>query len=117
MENKKQIEELAKEMQKSNAVTYEPNARPLDLYCDRQKKKFYVSENDGHLTIDYGILAKHLYNADYRKVIKCKDCRHLEIINDGKIYAKCRQTDFEFLPFGTDTRTHFCAFGEMKGAE
>lgn len=62
-------------------------------------------------------IAENLYKQGYRKVVNCKDCRHLEIINDGKIYAKCRQTDFEFLPFGTDTRTHFCAFGEMKGAE
>lgn len=48
------------------------------------------------------------------KIVNCEDCRHLEIINDGKIYAKCRMTDFEFMPFGTDTRAHFCAFGERR---
>ena len=67
MSRDKQIEEMWKVMQKSNAVTYEPNAHRVDLYAKGQKEKFYVSEQDGHLTIDYGILAKALYDADYRK--------------------------------------------------
>ena len=45
-------------------------------------------------------------------VTRCDKCKHLKVINDGKIYARCDQTQFEFLPFGTDTRKHFCAFGE-----
>ena len=67
MSRDKQIEEMWKVMQKSNAVTYEPNAHRVDLYVKGQKEKFYVSEQDGHLTINYGILAKALYNSGYRK--------------------------------------------------
>lgn len=65
--------------------------------------------------------AKYLIeNKGYRKasdvieVVRCKDCKHLEIINDGKVYAKCTMTDFEFLPFGTDTREHYCGYGERS---
>lgn len=53
-------------------------------------------------------------SADVVEIVRCKDCKHLKIINDGKIYAKCLQTDFEFMPFGTDTRTHYCSYGERK---
>lgn len=62
----KQIDEMVKVMEKSNAITYEPNAYPLDLPFNGRKIKYYVSEHDGHLTIDYRILAKDLYNAGYR---------------------------------------------------
>ena len=68
MDKQKQIEEMSEVMQKSNAVTYEPNACRIDLYCKTQREKFYVSEQDGHLTIDYSILAKAVYNAGYRKI-------------------------------------------------
>lgn len=50
--------------------------------------------------------------ADVVEVVRCKDCKHLKVINDGKVYAKCQMTDFEFLPFGTDTRQHYCGYGE-----
>jgi hypothetical protein len=51
---------------------------------------------------------------DFVEVVRCKDCKHLKIINDGKVYAKCTMTDFEFLPFGTDTREHYCGYGERS---
>lgn len=50
-------------------------------------------------------------------VVRCDKCKYLKIINDGKIYAICTQTGFEFLPFGTDTRKHFCAFGKTTMEE
>ena len=53
-------------------------------------------------------------HSDLEKVIRCNKCKHLKIINDGKVYAKCLKTDFEFLPFGTDTRKHFCGFAEEE---
>ena len=40
----------------------------------------------------------------------CDNCRHLTVINNGRIYAKCEKTGFTFLPFETDTREYFCAF-------
>ncbi len=51
---------------------------------------------------------------DLVEVVRCADCRKLKIINDGKVYAKCTETGFEFSPFGTNTRKHFCNYGERK---
>ena len=66
MDREKQIAGLLKVLKDSRAVTYEPNAYPIEL-CRHGQKKFYVSERDGHLTIDYGVFAKDLYDAGYRK--------------------------------------------------
>lgn len=52
------------------------------------------------------------------EVVRCKDCKHLKIFNSNDLYAFCLKTEYKFLPFQTDTRTHFCSYGERKeGAE
>jgi hypothetical protein len=51
---------------------------------------------------------------DFVEVVRCKDCKHLEIINGKEIYAKCRMTDLEFKPFDIDTRKHYCSWGERR---
>ena len=52
--------------------------------------------------------------ADVVEVVRCKDCKHLEVINSREVYAKCRMTDLEFKPFDIDTRKHFCSYGERR---
>lgn len=96
-----QIKEIGNILQNSRAVTYEPNAYPIELYYERQKEKFYISDHDGHLTIDYGIFAKTLYEQGYRKqsvgewVIKTDDydCE----------YMMCSVCKEEFYPADEDT--------------
>ena len=61
----KEIKEIIEILKNSNAVTYEPNARLLDV--KGLKEKLYVSECDGHVIIDYGKFAESFYNAGYRK--------------------------------------------------
>ena len=48
------------------------------------------------------------------EVVRCKDCKHLKVFNGPTIYAFCPKIDFAFEPFQTDTRTHFCSYGERK---
>lgn len=70
-----------------------------------------------HYTTGYGDAIDAIENAptaDVVEVVRCKDCKYLQVINDGKVYAKCTMTDFEFLPFGTDTREHYCSYGERR---
>ncbi len=67
MSREKQIEEILKVLKGSQAVTYEPNAYPIELFSNGQKAKFYVSDQDGRLTIDFSVFANDLYNADFRK--------------------------------------------------
>lgn len=47
-------------------------------------------------------------------VTRCKDCKYLRVWNQKDLYAFCPKTNFVFLPFQADTRTHFCSLGESK---
>lgn len=61
--------------------------------------------------------AKHQPTADVVEVVRCCDCKHIAIINNSKLYAKCEKTNYEFNPFETDTRSHFCSYGERRAEE
>lgn len=52
--------------------------------------------------------------ADVAPVTRCKDCKYLRVWNQKDLYAFCPKTNFVFLPFQVDTRTHFCSLGEPK---
>ena len=47
-------------------------------------------------------------------VVRCQECKHLNVINDPKLYAHCPKTNTVFLPFDLDTRKHSCSLGERK---
>ena len=47
-------------------------------------------------------------------VTRCKDCKYLRVWNQKDLYAFCPKTNFVFLPFQADTRTHFCSLGDPK---
>ena len=47
-------------------------------------------------------------------VVRCKDCKHLNVVNRKELYAHCPKTNTVFLPFELDTREHFCSLGEQK---
>lgn len=55
--------------------------------------------------------------ADVIEVVRCENCKHLTIHNSPTLYAYCEKTHYRFEPFETDTRTHFCGFGELKERE
>lgn len=44
----------------------------------------------------------------------CDECEHLLEVNSPIIYAVCLKSNYIFNPFETDTRIHYCAFGEKK---
>lgn len=53
--------------------------------------------------------------ADVVEVVRCKDCKHLEILNGKSVFARCNRHNFPFISFGNaDTRTWFCADGERR---
>lgn len=51
---------------------------------------------------------------DVVEVVRCKDCKHLTVVNNESIYARCEKTGYIFWSFETDTREHFCAYGERR---
>ena len=71
----------------------------------------------GDKTISVDALKRFLLNrptADVVPVVRCKDCKYLRVWNQKDLYAFCPKTNFVFLPFQADTRTHFCSYGEPK---
>lgn len=47
-------------------------------------------------------------------VVRCWECKHLNVVNCKELYANCPKTNTVFLPFELDTREHFCSLGERK---
>ena len=47
-------------------------------------------------------------------VVRCWECKHLNVVNRKELYAHCPKTNTVFLPFELDTREHFCSLGERK---
>lgn len=47
-------------------------------------------------------------------VVRCRECKHLNVVNRKELYAHCPKTNTVFLPFELDTREHFCSLGERK---
>ena len=47
-------------------------------------------------------------------VVRCRDCKHLNVVNRKELYANCPKRNTVFLPFELDTREHFCSLGERK---
>ena len=47
-------------------------------------------------------------------VVRCRECKYLNVVNRKELYAHCPKTNTAFLPFELDTREHFCSLGERK---
>ena len=47
-------------------------------------------------------------------LVRCRECKHLNVVNRKELYAHCPKTNTVFLPFELDTREHFCSLGERK---
>ena len=59
-------------------------------------------------------ILEELPAADVVPVVRCQECKHLNVVNNEKLYAHCPKTNTVFLPFQIDTRTHFCSLGERR---
>ena len=84
-----------------------PLVKQLDLCHPKQKKGVLMAIQKLNETP----------TADVVEVVRCENCKHLTIHNSPTLYAYCEKTHYRFEPFKTDTRTHFCGFGELKERE
>ena len=72
-------------------------------------------------SIDYGMFTLGIQQAvdeqptiDAASVVRCRECKHLNVVNRKELYAHCPKTNTAFRPFELDTREHFCSYGERK---
>ena len=56
----------------------------------------------------------NVHGPDAIPVVRCWECKHLNVVNRKELYAHCPKTNTVFLPFELDTREHFCSLGEPK---
>ena len=68
--------------------------------------------NEGDCGYDYFIFTAPTIDAV--PVVRCRECKHLNVVNRKELYAHCPKTNTVFLPFELDTREHFCSLGERK---
>ena len=68
--------------------------------------------NEGDCGYDHFIF--HAPTIDAVPVVRCRECKHLNVVNRKELYAHCPKTNTVFLPFELDTREHFCSLGERK---
>ena len=59
-------------------------------------------------------LVKAINPQDAVEVVRCKDCKYLDIINKAPVYACCSKHNHTFPLFEEDTREHFCSWGERR---
>ena len=50
-------------------------------------------------------------------VVRCMDCKHINVLNRKELYAHCPKTNTVFMPFELDAREHFCSLGERKDGD
>jgi len=48
------------------------------------------------------------------ELVRCEDCRCLEVVNKEPVYAVCEKNNHTFYLWQEDTRKFFCAYGERK---
>ena len=63
-------------------------------------------------TLSTPIIWHNVPAEDAVKVVRCKDCKYLNIINKAPLYAYCGKSNYIFHLFEEDTREHFCSWGE-----
>ena len=90
--------------------------RPID--ADRAleivRDQGIAHPNAYHLTNYATLVLREAPTIDATPVVRCKECKHLNVVNRKELYAHCPKTNTVFLPFELDTREHFCSLGERK---
>ena len=84
--------------------------------ADELAKKWTIASPEPYNTDAVEVLdsIREAPTVDAVVVTRCKDCKYLRVWNQKDLYAFCPKTNFVFLPFQADTRTHFCSLGEPK---
>lgn len=64
-----------------------------------------------------GSRISQLPTVDAVEVVRCKDCKYLDIINKAPVYTYCSKHNHIFPLWEEDTREHFCSWGERREDE
>lgn len=84
------------------------------LSFEKRDADLCASFGEHHTAEDVIIMIKTAPSVDAVPVVRCWECKHLNVVNRKELYAHCPKTNTVFLPFELDTREHFCSLGELK---
>lgn len=90
------------------------NDFPADSWNDLEVRKIVREEVKAERERIIKSLAKAINPQDAIEVVRCKDCKYLNIINKAPLYAYCGKSNYIFHLFEEDTREHFCSWGEKR---
>ena len=88
-----------------------------DKFLKDETKRCGCIPTIGSCTTDNESLAYQLAKAptaDVVEVCRCSECKHLEIINEGRMYGRCEKIGVQFWLWQTDTRESYCSWGERR---
>ena len=85
----------------------------MDDLIDRKELRDALYEADA-VTMQGVKIINQFPAVNAEPVVRCRECKHLNVLNRKELYAHCPKTNTAFLPFELDTREHFCSLGERK---
>lgn len=85
----------------------------LKRYTERERNRNLVFAAC-EIKQDFADMISDFPTVDAVEVVRCRECKHLNVVNRKELYAHCPKTNTVFLPFELDTREHFCSLGERK---
>ena len=92
MDDKKQLIEILKNSK--DIVSYQPNARGIPFWGS-DKRKFFIQDDNGHLTIHFDKIVDEIYKQGYQKIDKGS-----VVFKDSKIYLNEKHIgNIDFSPY------------------
>lgn len=70
--------------------------------------------SDVYFALGKAIEALEQPTVDAVTVVRCSECKYLNIVNGKEVYAFCGNLPVLFFMFDVDTREFYCADGEVE---
>lgn len=93
------------------------NKRTIDemiAYFNKEVSKMDISQENKMKLL--GMITAIGFESKKQDIVRCNECKYLNIVNGKEVYAFCGNLPVLFFPFDTDTREFYCADGaKMDG--
>lgn len=81
---------------------------------DYPLRDYFNSTGRGMYTVGIQQAVDEQPTVDAVPVVRCSECKYLNIVNGKEVYAFCGNLPVLFFMFDVDTREFYCADGEVE---
>ena len=81
---------------------------------DYPLRDYFNSTGRGMYTVGIQQAVDEQPTVDAVTVVRCSECKYLNIVNGKEVYAFCGNLPVLFFMFDVDTREFYCADGEVE---